>query len=85
VPVVPAPRTASGPAGGLVHGVRVSAIWPGGADGEGDDACGWVPGGKVGLDSCRLDQSCNAGVATDLGVVRAKNANGRQQLDSTSH
>jgi hypothetical protein len=48
VPVVPAPRAASGPAGGLVHGVRVSAVWPGGADCESDDACGWVPGGEVG-------------------------------------
>ena len=47
VPVVPSPRAASGPAGGLVHGVRVPTVWPGGADGEGDDACGWVPGGEV--------------------------------------
>ncbi len=31
-----------------MHGVRVPAVWPGGADGEGDDSCGWVPGGEVG-------------------------------------
>jgi hypothetical protein len=29
--------------------VRVSKVWPGRADGEGDDACGWVPGGEVGV------------------------------------
>lgn len=60
VPVVPAPRAASGPAGGLVHGMRVSAVRPGRAHGEGTDACGWVPGGEVDLFSVPLSIEVDA-------------------------